>query len=158
KHNAGAADLQLAFADYYRAKRLPSSMSRYLKDLKNEPQAALIEGLALLQEDDGADKALPKLKTALAGSPQSARIHYRLAVAHLALKDEASARAGQAGRCSQCGALMVPEDAAGVRILHCPACGGAFLDNATWDFLHAHSEPHRVIDAVLNWFKSANKP
>ena len=68
-------------------------MSRYLKDLKNEPQAALIEGLALLQEDDGADKALPKLKTALAGSPQSARIHYRLALAHLALKDEASARA-----------------------------------------------------------------
>ncbi|HMC34482.1 MAG: hypothetical protein E6J84_12335 [Deltaproteobacteria bacterium] len=67
-------------------------------------------------------------------------------------------RALHAGRCSQCGALMVPEDAGGVRILHCPACGGAFLDKATWDFLHAHSEPHRVIDAVLNWFKSANKP
>ncbi|TMA77417.1 MAG: hypothetical protein E6J58_09705 [Deltaproteobacteria bacterium] len=67
-------------------------------------------------------------------------------------------RALHAGRCSQCGALMVPEDAGGVRILHCPACGGAFLDKATWHFLHAHSEPHRVIDAVLNWFKSANKP
>jgi uncharacterized protein len=63
-----------------------------------------------------------------------------------------------AGRCPQCGALMVPENAAGVRILHCPACGGAFLDNASWDLLHAHSEPHRVMDAVLNWFKSANKP
>src|SRR2546430_10991219 len=37
-------------------------------------------------------KALPKLKAALAASPQSARIHYRLAVAHLALKDEGSAR------------------------------------------------------------------
>ena len=53
---------------------------------------------------------------------------------------------------------MVPEAAGEVRILHCPACGGAFLDNATWDFLHAHSEPHRVMDAVLNWFKTANKP
>jgi tetratricopeptide repeat protein len=93
KANAGSTDLQLAFADYYRAKRLPSSMGRYLKDLKDEPRAALIEGLAFLQEDDGAEKALPKLKTALAASPQSARIHYRLAVAHLALKNEGSARA-----------------------------------------------------------------
>jgi len=92
KANAGSPDLQLAFADYYRAKRLPSSMSRYLKDVKDEPRVALIEGLALLQEDDGAEKALPKLKAALAASPQSARIHYRLAVAHLALKDEGSAR------------------------------------------------------------------
>jgi len=93
KANPGSSDLQLAFADYYRAKRLPSSMSRYLKDVKDEPRAALIEGLALLQEDDGAEKALPKLKAALAASPQSARIHYRLAIAHLALKDEGSARA-----------------------------------------------------------------
>ena len=92
KANAGSPDLQLAFADYYRAKRLPSSMSRYLKEVKDEPRAALIEGLAFLQEDDGADKALPKLKAALSVNPQSARIHYRLAVAHLALKDEANAR------------------------------------------------------------------
>jgi hypothetical protein len=93
KANAGSPDLQLAFADYYRAKRLPSSMTRYLKDVKEEPRASLIEGLALLQEDDGAEKALPKLKTAEKANPQSARIHYRLATAHLALKDEASARA-----------------------------------------------------------------
>jgi len=93
KANAGSPDLQLAFADYYRAKRLPSSMNRYLKDVKDEPRAALIEGLALLQEDDGAEKALPKLKAAAAASPQSARIHYRLAIAHLALKGEGSARA-----------------------------------------------------------------
>src|SRR5207302_11034684 len=92
KANAGSPDVQLAFADYYRAKRLPSSMSRYLKEVKDEPRVALIEGLALLQEDDGAEKALPKLKAALAASPQSARIHYRLALAHLALKDEGSAR------------------------------------------------------------------
>ncbi len=93
KAYAGSPDLQLAFADYYRAKRLPSSMSRYLKEVKDEPRVALIEGLALLQEDDGAEKALPKLKAALAASPQSARIHYRLAVAHLALKDQGNARA-----------------------------------------------------------------
>jgi len=93
KANPDSQDLQLAFADYYRAKRLHSSMNRYLKDVKDETRAALIQGLALAQEDDGAEKAVPKLKAALAASPQSARIHYRLAVAHLALKDEANARA-----------------------------------------------------------------
>jgi len=93
KANADSQDLQLAFADYYRAKRLPSSMNRYLKDVKDESRAALIQGLALAQEDDGAEKAVPKLKAALAANPQSARIHYRLAVVHHALKDETSARA-----------------------------------------------------------------
>ena len=62
------------------------------------------------------------------------------------------------GRCSSCGALMVPEQAADVRFLHCPACGGAFLDKGAWDFLHGHAEPHTVMGAVLNWFKAANKP
>src|SRR5439155_122069 len=38
KANAGSPDVQLAFADYYRAKRLPSSMSRYLKEVKDEPR------------------------------------------------------------------------------------------------------------------------
>ena len=93
KANADSHDLQLALADYYRAKRLPSSMNRYLKDVKDESRAALIQGLALAQEDDGAEKAVPKLKAALAANPQSARIHYRLAVVHHALKDETSARA-----------------------------------------------------------------
>ena len=93
KANADSQDLQLAFADYYRAKRLPSSMNRYLKDVKDESRAALIQGLALAQEDDGAEKAVPKLKAALAANPQSARIHYRLAVVHHALKDETNARA-----------------------------------------------------------------
>ena len=93
KANADSQDLQLALADYYRAKRLPSSMNRYLKDVKDESRAALIQGLALAQEDDGAEKAVPKLKAALAANPQSARIHYRLAVVHHALKDETSARA-----------------------------------------------------------------
>ena len=63
-----------------------------------------------------------------------------------------------AGRCSNCGALMVPETAATLRFQHCPACGGAFLDKAAWDYLHAHAEPHTVMGAVLNWFKAANKP
>ncbi len=62
------------------------------------------------------------------------------------------------GRCSNCGALMIPEQAADVRFLHCPACGGAFLDKGAWEFLHAHAEPHTVMGAVLNWFKAANKP
>jgi predicted Zn finger-like uncharacterized protein len=92
KGNEASPELQLAFADYYRAKRLPSSMNRYLKEVKDEPRKALVEGLALLQEDEGAAGAIPKLKAALAASPQNARIHYRLAVAHLAAKDEASAR------------------------------------------------------------------
>jgi uncharacterized C2H2 Zn-finger protein len=63
-----------------------------------------------------------------------------------------------AGRCPNCGALMVPERAGELRILHCPACGGAFLDKRAWDYLHAHDEPHTVMGSVLNWFKSANKP
>ena len=67
-------------------------------------------------------------------------------------------RKKHAGRCSGCGALMVPEQAGEVGILHCPACGGAFLDKAAWDYLHEHSEPHTVMGSVLNWFKSANKP
>jgi len=93
KGNEGSPDLQLAFADYYRAKRLPSSMNRYLKDVQDEPRKALIEGLALLQEDDAAANAIARLKTALAANPQSARIHYRLALAHLGARDEAGARA-----------------------------------------------------------------
>lgn len=67
-------------------------------------------------------------------------------------------RQAHAGRCSSCGALMVPEQAGAVRILHCPACGGAFLDKSAWEFMHSHEEPHTVMGAVLNWFKSANKP
>jgi hypothetical protein len=72
--------------------------------------------------------------------------------------ERAALKASHGGRCANCGALMVPEQAGGVRILHCPACGGAFLDKASWEFLHAHAEPHSVMEAVLNWFRSANKP
>jgi hypothetical protein len=72
--------------------------------------------------------------------------------------DRAALKASHGGRCANCGALMVPEQAGQVMILHCPACGGAFLPKASWDFMHAHAESHSVMGAVLNWFKSANKP
>jgi hypothetical protein len=79
-------------------------------------------------------------------------------MARLQTHERETLRQAHSGRCSNCGALMVPEQAGAVRILHCPACGGAFLDKAAWDFMHGHDEPHTVMGAVLNWFKSANKP
>jgi tetratricopeptide (TPR) repeat protein len=93
KANKESPDLQLAFADYYRAQRLPSSMNRYLANVKDDPRAALIQAMALAPDEEGAAKAIPLLKAALAANPQSARIQYRLAVAQLAAKDEAAARA-----------------------------------------------------------------
>src|SRR3954464_428231 len=78
--------------------------------------------------------------------------------ARLLAHERTALKEAHSGRCSNCGALMVPELAGGVRILHCPACGGAFLEKASWEFLHSHQEPHTVMGAVLNWFKSANKP
>ena len=62
------------------------------------------------------------------------------------------------GRCSACGALLVPELVGEVRVLHCPSCGGAFLDRKAWEYMHGHAEPHTVMGSVLNWFKAANKP
>jgi hypothetical protein len=93
KLNKESPDLQLAFADYYRAQRLPSSMNRYLAKVKEDPRAALIQGMASSLEEDGAEQAVPKLRAAVAAAPQSARAHYRLALAHLLAKDEAGARA-----------------------------------------------------------------
>ena len=78
--------------------------------------------------------------------------------ARMAAGEREALRKKHAGRCSQCGALMVPEQAGGLQLLHCPACGGAFLDKKAWDYLHAHNEPHTVMGSVLNWFKAANKP
>jgi hypothetical protein len=78
--------------------------------------------------------------------------------ARLLAHERAALRQAHQGRCSNCGALMVPEQLGEVRILHCPACGGAFLTKQMWEFIHAHAEPHSVMGAVLNWFKSANKP
>jgi len=57
----------------------------------DDARLALIQGMAMAQEDDGAEKAIPRLKAALAASPQSARIHFRLALAYQAMKDDANA-------------------------------------------------------------------
>ncbi len=86
-------ELQLAFADYYRVQRSPTNMNRWLKPFRDDARAALIEGMALLEQPDGAEKAIPRLKAALAADPQSARIHFRLAEAYAAIPDEAGARA-----------------------------------------------------------------
>jgi len=63
-----------------------------------------------------------------------------------------------AGRCANCGALMVPEQAGMVRFLHCPACGGAFVSKEQWAHVQSHEDSHKIVEAVLNWFKAANKP
>jgi thioredoxin-like negative regulator of GroEL len=46
-----------------------------------------VQGEALAQEEDGSEKAVPKLKAALAAAPQSARIHFRLATALASMKN-----------------------------------------------------------------------
>jgi len=79
-------------------------------------------------------------------------------MARLSASQREALKRQHGGRCANCGALMVPERIEGATILHCPACGGAFLYRPTWEYIHAHSEPHTVMGAVLNWFKSANKP
>jgi hypothetical protein len=94
--NKGSPELQLALADYYRAQRSNPNMTKALKAAQtlkvDDAGVALVQGLAAAQDEDGADKAVPKLKAALAANPQSARIHYRLAVVYGALKDDAGAR------------------------------------------------------------------
>jgi predicted Zn finger-like uncharacterized protein len=95
KADPKSPDLQLALADYYRAQRSGSNMNKALKvsqALKaDDARVALVQGMALLQEEDGAEKAIPKLKAALAANPQSARLHFRLALAYQAMKDDANA-------------------------------------------------------------------
>ena len=93
KADKRSPELQLALADYYRVQRSPSNMNRWLRGFKDDPRAALIEGMAIAQEPDGAERAIPRLKAALAADPQSARIHFRLALAYAAIPDEAGARA-----------------------------------------------------------------
>lgn len=97
KGDPKSADLQLALADYYRAQRSNSNMNKALKSAQalkaEDASVALVQGLALAQEDEGAEKAIPRLKAALAASPQSARIHFRMAMAYQAMKDDANAAA-----------------------------------------------------------------
>jgi Tfp pilus assembly protein PilF len=88
-------DLELALADYYRAQRSNSNMNRELRKAQalktEEPRIALVQGLAAAQEEDGAEKAISKLKTALNANANSARVHFRLAMAYLAAKDNDNA-------------------------------------------------------------------
>ena len=91
KEEKTSADLQLGWADYYRAQHKSSSMNKYLNLAKDDPRSELVQALALAEQDEGADKAIPRLKGALAQNPKSARIHYRLAGAYLSLKDSGNA-------------------------------------------------------------------
>ena len=91
KADSRSPDLELALAEYYRAQRSGSNMNKELKKAQalkaGDARVALVQGEALAQEEDGGEKALPKLKAALAGAPQSARIHFRLAMTGLAMKN-----------------------------------------------------------------------
>jgi tetratricopeptide (TPR) repeat protein len=95
KQDDKSPELELALADYYRAQRSNSNMNRELKKAQKreaEPnRIALVQAMAAAQEDDGAEKALPKLKDALAANPRNARIHFRMAMAYLMMKDDANA-------------------------------------------------------------------
>ena len=94
KADARSPDLEIALAEYYRAQKSPN-MAKELKKAQalkgDEARIALVQGEAFAREPDDAEKALPKLKDALAGAPRSARIHFRTAMANLALhnNDEA---------------------------------------------------------------------
>ncbi len=97
KADPKSPDLMLALADYQRAQREGSKMNKALRTAQalkaDEARVAQVQGMALAQEEDGAEKAIPRLKAALAGNPQSARLHFRLALAYQAMKDDANAAA-----------------------------------------------------------------
>jgi predicted Zn finger-like uncharacterized protein len=88
-------EVELALAECYRFQGAGPNMNKQLKKaqaLKADPaKVALVQGEALAQEEDGAEKALPRLKVALAGAPDSARIHFRIALANLSLHNDAEA-------------------------------------------------------------------
>ena len=96
KMDPKSADVALALADYYRAARSRVNLSRELKRaalLKaDDSRIAFVQGAEFLAQDEGAPRALEKLRTALAGSPQSARIRFRIALAQLAMRQDAEAK------------------------------------------------------------------
>ncbi|TMA22260.1 MAG: hypothetical protein E6J62_18680 [Deltaproteobacteria bacterium] len=85
------------------------------------------------------------------------KLHYD-ELRRMAQSEREALRALHKGRCAECGAQLVPELVGEVKIQHCPNCGGTFLDKRAWQYLQSHAEPHSVMNAILNWFKSANKP
>jgi predicted Zn finger-like uncharacterized protein len=96
KMDPKSPEVALALADYYRAARSRLNLNRELKRatlLKGDAaRIAFVQGAELLAQDEGAPRAVEKLKAALAGSPQSARIRFRIAMALFAMHDEAAAR------------------------------------------------------------------
>src|SRR5713101_1043845 len=96
KMDPKSPEVAVALADYYRAARSRVNQNRELKRaarLKaDEARIAFVQGAELLAQDEGGPRALEKLKTALAGSPRSARIRFRMAVAYLSMRQDAEAR------------------------------------------------------------------
>ncbi len=96
KMDPKSPEVALALADYYRAARSRVNQNRELKRaalLKaDEARIAFVQGAELLAQDEGGPRALEKLKTALAGSPRSARIRFRMAMAYLSMHQDAEAR------------------------------------------------------------------
>ena len=85
------------------------------------------------------------------------KLHYD-ELRRMAQSEREALRALHKGRCAECGAQLVPELVGEVKIQHCPNCGGTFLDKRAWQYRQSHAEPHSVMNAILTWFKSANKP
>ena len=88
KADPRSPDLEIALAEYYRAQKSSANMNKELKKAQalkaDEARIALVQGEGFAQDPDDAEKALPRLKAAQAAAPQSARIHFRTAVALLA--------------------------------------------------------------------------
>jgi hypothetical protein len=96
KMDPKSAEVALALADYYRAARSRVNQNRELKRaalLKaDDARIAFVQGAELLAQDEGGARALEKLKTALAGSPRSARIRFRMAMAYVSMRQDAEAK------------------------------------------------------------------
>ena len=79
-----------------RAARSRVNLGRELKRaalLEADPaRIAFIEGADFAARDDGGPKAVERLKTALASTPRSARIHFRLAMSYLAMHQDGDAK------------------------------------------------------------------
>ncbi|HEX4386322.1 MAG TPA: zinc-ribbon domain-containing protein [Myxococcales bacterium] len=97
KKSTDSTNLILALCDYYRAKRSPTNLTKFIKAAQaykaDEAQIAFIQGAMIAQQEEGFEAAVQPLKQAIIGMPTSARVHYRLALVYLAMKDEAAASA-----------------------------------------------------------------
>ena len=96
KIDGKSPEVALALADYYRAARSRVNLGRELKRaalLKADPgRIAFIEGADFAARDDGGPRAVERFKAALQPLPQSARMHFRLAMAYLAMHQDGDAK------------------------------------------------------------------